>query len=87
MRKLPPPMHATSNLQEMEQHPTIKTRQILPIVTGDDQYGYKEGLSTIDAIVGIENYARTSNEIRQIILLDIKKAFGAVSRTALWTSP
>jgi len=60
--------------------------KILHLLTGTNQYGYKQGLSTIDALYKVENYIQESNKDAQIILMGLTKAFGTINRTQLWTT-
>ena len=63
-----------------------KLAQILRIVTSNNQYGYIENVSTIDAIVKIEQYIEQNSTAKNILLMDLSKAFGAVNRTILWNT-
>ena len=65
---------------------TRRLAKILHLLTGTNQYGYKQGLSTIDALYKIENYIQESNKEAQILLMDLPKAFGAINRTQLCTT-
>ena len=72
--------------------PKLQTNRlacILHIRTSNAQYGYKNGLSTIDAIaiIRIEHAIKTGldNNI-SIVLMDLTKAFDSVSRTILWAA-
>ena len=56
------------------------------IVTSNNQYGYKEGVSTADAIVKVEQYIHQAGNKAKILLMDLSKAFGAINRTLLWTT-
>jgi len=69
--------------------PNLVTRrlaQILHILTSNNQFGYKENNSAIDAIIKVEDYITTNNNATNILLMDLSKAFDAVNRTILWTS-
>ena len=59
---------------------------ILHLLTSNNQYGYKQGLSTIDAIIKIEHYIQNSDNQTKILLMDLSKAFDTVNRTQLWTT-
>ena len=65
---------------------TKRLSQILHIITSNNQYGYKEKNSTIDAIMKVEQYLTTKNNATNILLMDLSKAFDTVNRTILWTS-
>lgn len=58
--------------------------KILRILTSNNQYGYKNNVSTIDAIVKIEQYIGQNKDTQNILLMDLAKAFDAVSRKILW---
>jgi len=69
--------------------PILITRnliQILHLMTGIQQYGYKQGLSTLGAIQKIENYAQEGGKDSQILLMDLSKAFDRINRTQLWAT-
>ena len=65
---------------------TNRLAKTLHLMTSNNQYGYKGGVSTIDAIMKIEQAIRSGPKDTKIILMGITKAFGSVSRTMLWTS-
>ena len=65
---------------------TAKLIQIQHLMAGLTQYGYKQGLSAIDAILKIEQYIREGTKGAQILLMGLSKAFGAINRTKLWTT-
>ena len=56
------------------------------ILTQNIQYGYKAKISTIDAIMKIETYLDQKTGHTHLLLMDLSKAFGAISRTLLWTT-
>ena len=55
-------------------------------MTSTKQYGYKQGLSTIDAVYKIEQYIQEWAKNTQILLMDLAEAFDTVNRTQLWTA-
>ena len=63
---------------------TRKLTKIMHILTRNNQFVYKEGISTIDAIIKIEQYVGNANRDAKILLMGISKAFGAMNRTLLW---
>jgi len=63
---------------------TRRLEKILHIVTPINQYGYKENVSTIDAIVKIEQYIEHNSTTQNILLTGLSKAFDTVNRTILW---
>jgi len=65
---------------------TSRLAQILHIITAQTQYGYKMNVSTIDAIMKIEDYLENLTPNSNILLMDITKAFDAINRTMLWTT-
>ena len=65
---------------------TRKLIRILHLLTGTTKYGYKQGLSTLDAILKIEQYIQEGTKGDQIRLMDLSKAFDTINRTQLWTS-
>jgi len=65
---------------------TLRLAQILHIVTSNNQYGYKENNSTLDAIMKVEHYLTTKNNAANILLMGLSKAFDTVNRTILWAS-
>ena len=60
--------------------------RILHLATPSTQYGYKNGLSAIDAIIKLEHAIKTGPDNLAIVLMDISKAFECVNRTLLWTT-
>ena len=56
------------------------------IITSNNQYGYKEGVSTADAIIKVEQYIQQTGNKAKILLMDLPKAFGAINRAILWTT-
>jgi len=65
---------------------TQRLSKILHLVTSTTQYGYKQSLSTIDAIYKLEQYIQESNTASKILLLDLSKAFDTINRTQLWAT-
>ena len=56
------------------------------IITSNNQYGYKEGIPTTDAIIKVEQYIEQEDNNGKVLLMDLSKAFGAIDRTLLWTT-
>ena len=65
---------------------TRKLTNITHILTRNNQFGYKEGISTIDAIIKIEHYVERANRDAKILPMGLSKAFGAINRTLLWAT-
>ena len=63
-----------------------KLTKIIHILTRNDQYGYKEGISTIAAIIKIDQYIGHANRDAEILLMGLSNAFGAINRTLLWAT-
>jgi len=55
-------------------------------MTSITQYGYKSGLSTLDATIKIEHAIQTVPGNTTIVLMDLSKAFGRVNRQTLWAA-
>ena len=55
------------------------------ILTRDNQFGYKEGISAIYAIK-IEPYIDHSGRDAEILLVDISNAIDTINRMLLWTT-
>ena len=65
MLKLPTNMRNTDSIQNMVRTHPNETNKIMPILTSNNQYGYKEGVSTIDAIIKVEQYFKqTGNKAK-----------------------
>ena len=79
-------MPNADNIQNMAKLIAGKLIQILHLMTGHTQYGYKQGLSTLDAILKIEQYIPEETKGAQILLMDLSKSFDAINRTQLWTT-
>ena len=47
---------------------------------------HKNGISTIDALVKLEQYIRNVDKDPRLLMLDLSKALGSVNRTQLWTT-
>ena len=62
---------------------TRKLTKIMRIITRNSQYGYKEGVSTIDAIMKVEQYIKQTRNKAKILLMRLSKAFEAINRTIL----
>ena len=56
------------------------------ILTSNSQYIYKEGISTTDAIIKVEQYIEQADSKAKILLMGLPKAFGAINRTLLWAT-
>ena len=79
-------MHNANNIKIWSIATTRRIARILHLLTGIDQYVYKQGLSTLDSIQKIEQYIRENNKNAQILLTDIAKAFDTINRTKLWAT-
>ena len=56
------------------------------IITSNNQFGYKEGVSTADAIIKVEQYIKYDGSNDKILLMDLSKAFGSINRTIRWAT-
>ena len=56
------------------------------IITRVNQFVYKEGISTIDAIIKIDQYIEQANQGTKILLMGRPMAFDALNRTMLWAA-
>ena len=56
----------------------------MDILTKETQSAYKTGRPTIDILSLIQNQIQ-NEETRQLILIDLSKAFGPINRNILWT--
>ena len=56
------------------------------IITRNNQYGYNEGISAIDAIAKIERYVEHAIRAAGILFMGLSTAFGAVNRKLLWAT-
>ena len=65
---------------------TNRIARILHLLTPNNQFGYKNGLSAIDAIIKIGQSIQTGTQCAKIILMDLSKAFGCVNCSTLWTT-
>ena len=79
-------MPHANNLQNMVRTYRKKTNKIMHIITGNNQFGYKEGVSTADAIIKVEQYIKNTSKNAKIVLMDLSKAFDTINRTLLWTT-
>ena len=57
---------------------------MIHLLTGINQYGYKQGLSTLDDIQKLEECIQGSKHGAQILLMGMSKAFDTINRTILW---
>ena len=53
------------------------------ILTINNQYGYKEGISTVGALAKVDPYIEQADRRAKILLMDLSKAFGAINRPLL----
>ena len=60
-----------------------KLTEITHILTSNNQFGYKGGVSTDDAIIKAEQYIKQAGNNAEILLTGLSKAFGAINRTLL----
>ena len=60
---------------------TSKVAGILRLLTNKTQYGYRNNLSAIDAIMKTEQHLRNLSNRGNVILMDLTKALGTVNRT------
>ena len=83
MQKLPPNMYNAISYKIRPELITEKLMKILHLMTGIAQYGYKHGLSTLDAIVKIEQYSQEHAHGGQVLLMALSRAFDAINRAQL----
>ena len=86
MWKLKTYMHNANNIQDMVWTDRKKTNQDTHILTCNNQYGYKEGISTIDAIIKVAQYVEQADGNAELLLNDISEDFDTINRTPLWTT-
>ena len=65
---------------------TRNLAKIMNIAARNNQFGYKDGISTIGAIVKIEQYVGHAITGAELLLMCLPKAYGAVARTLLRTT-
>ena len=65
---------------------TNRIARILHLLTPNNQFRYKNGLSAIDAIIRLEHATQAGTQSAKIILMNLSKAFDCVNRTTLWTT-
>ena len=58
----------------------------MQILTRGNQFDHKEGISTIDTIIKVEQYIANSNHGAEILLMGLTKECDAINRTPLWTT-
>ena len=56
---------------------------LINLITGDSQYAYKNGKSTIGILAMVNDQIKNANT-RHLILLDFQKAFGKIERDIVW---
>ena len=81
LRKLSPDMHDANSIQNMANRSREKLIQILHLAKSTPRYGYKQGISTIDAIREIEEYIQEGANESQILLMGLSKALDTKNRT------
>ena len=59
---------------------TRKRTKIMHILTSNNQYGYKEGISTTDAIIKVDQHIEQADG-KAKVLMDLSKAFDTINRT------
>ena len=57
-----------------------KLTKITHILTSNNQYGFKEGISTTDEITKAGRYVEQADNKSKILLMDLHKAFGAIKK-------
>ena len=63
-----------------------KLSKITHILARNFRFGYKEGVSTTDAIIKTERYVEHANRDAEILLMGRPKAFDTVNSTLIWTA-
>ena len=61
-----------------------KLTKISHILTRNNRYGYKEGISTIGAIIKVEQYIEQEERKDKVLLMGPSEAFGTINRAMLW---
>ena len=56
------------------------------IITRNNQYGRKEGISTTDAIIKVDQYIEQADNKAKVLLMGLSKAFDTINRTLLWAT-
>ena len=83
MWKLQTNMPNADSIQNMVRTHCKETDKRTHILTSNSQYIYKEGISTTDAIIKVEQYIEQADSKAKILLMGLPKAFGAINRTLL----
>ena len=65
---------------------TRKLTKIMHIITRNNQYGRKEGISTTDAIIKVDQYIEQADNKAKVLLMGLSKAFDTINRTLLWAT-
>ena len=86
MQELQTNMHNANNIRNLFRTHRKKLTKITHILTSNNQYGYKEGVSKSDAVINVEQYIKQAENKAKILLMDLSKAFDAINRTLLWTT-
>ena len=76
-------MHNANNLQDASGLIARKPKEIMRIFARNIQFGYKDGLSTIDEIVKIEHHIDHADARAGILLINTPHSIGAVNGTLL----
>ena len=63
-----------------------KLTKIAHILIRNNQFGYKAGISAIDAVIKIAQYIAHSARDAKILLIGLSNAVGATNRTLLWAT-
>jgi len=75
-----------NNTQNSATTPEAETRKILHIIERKSQYGYKHKLSTIDAILRVEERMDKTTQDEHVLIMGLTKALDAINRTMLWAT-
>lgn len=64
----------------------MELKKPLHLTTGTTQYGYRQGLSTLGAIVEIEQHTQEGTKATHVLLMDLPNAFDTINRNQLWAT-
>ena len=83
MWELPTNMHRANHMQNTGRTYNKKITKTTHMLTRNNQFGYKEGISTIDEITMVELYIEHAIRGAKIILMCLPNALEAINRTLL----
>ena len=86
MRGIQTNMPNANYIQDMVGTHYKKLTKIMHILTRNNQYGYRAGISTSDAIIKMEQYVEHANRGDKIPLMDLSMEFDTINRTLQLTT-